>query len=88
MTEKELSELSKDELVKVAVEAGLGTEDFIKSIKKENLITMLVAVGIRDGKIVEQDKVISSQSIQTKEAGNITTVNDLVKLKKVPVSGK
>jgi hypothetical protein len=87
---KEIIMTSKEKLVAEAVELGLGEETFLKSLKEENLNTMIVAVKVRDSKITDQQKVISSGKKSAKNE-NVTSVADLVKGSKItvnPVKGK
>lgn len=71
----------KKELIEKAIHAGLGTEKFLEGVSLENLESMVQAIEERDGQIIS----LKTNRMPEIQKGNITTVDDLIKAKRIKV---
>ncbi len=73
----------KEDLVKKALGYGLGTEEFLSKLSVENLSGMVGAFDKKDSEI----KSLKETKKDSVDMENITTVQDLVKNKRIDVAG-
>ncbi len=74
-------EEDKKALIEKAASAGLGNKKFLEGVSVENLQKMVKAVEDRDGEII----LLKKNKLVEVEKGNITTLDDLIKAKRIKV---
>ena len=80
-----LEKMTKEQLVTLALTEKVGTEEFLKELKKESLLTILTALEAKNGKLRETEELLSKVTEGKKQPKNVTTVQDLIKKKVVEV---
>jgi len=84
---EDLKKMTKEELVAIALEEKVGTEEFLKELKKESLLTIMTALEAKNSKLKESEELLSKATKEgKKQPENVTTVRDLIKNKTVEVA--
>lgn len=81
-------ELHKEELVNVCLVSGLGDEEFLSGLDTKNLETMATSVMIKDDELETAKEKLAEAPKKSNgdDYSNSTTVNDLVKNKRIGVA--
>ncbi len=88
MAEKTKKELHKEHQVDALYEAGLGDKEYLASLNIKNLDVMVAAIEAKNTEVEATKKKLADAPKKSNgdDYSNATTVNDLVKAKKIGVS--